>query len=59
MGKTIAGKLTPKTSQFGDIVIDRDVDVFTFSADKENPPDASGVWGIFGGSQVADFSRTS
>jgi len=36
MGKTISGKLTPKTSQFGDIVIDRDVDVFTFSADKND-----------------------
>ncbi len=35
-GQTVTGKITVKTSQFGDILIDRDVDVFRFSADKDD-----------------------
>lgn len=36
MGKTTSGRIQKKTSQFGNIIIDRDVDVFTFSADKDD-----------------------
>lgn len=35
-GETISGKITIKTSQFGNILVDRDVDVFRFLADEDD-----------------------